>query len=43
MELGLDDDSDYTLIWITGILGQNYVSVRFVDGFATDVNHRSHR
>lgn len=43
VELGLDDDDDFTLIWITGILGQNNVRVRLLNGLATDVEHRSHR
>jgi hypothetical protein len=41
--LGLDNDTAYTLIWITGILGQNHVKVQFVDGVATGVQSSSHR
>jgi hypothetical protein len=43
VELGLDDDNDYTLIWITGILGQNNVKIHFTGGVATGVERSSHR
>jgi hypothetical protein len=43
IELGLDDDSDYTLIWITGVLGQNNARIHFARGVAIGVERGSHR
>lgn len=43
IELGLDEDSQYTLIWIVGVLGTDHVKIHFSDGVATGVERDSHR